>query len=174
MSEHEPSRTLPRTGRLLAWLGVLGMMVGLTAFYQLLMPSSGGLVHSVTEGETVRIELQRDRSGHYRVPGEINGHEVAFLVDTGATDVALSERAARAMGLDFGPRTTVMTAAGPAPAWKTRIEQVSAGGLERRNVRATITPGLGDEALLGMSFLRYFEIRQQDDRLVIEQAAADG
>ena len=94
MSEQEPSRTLPRTGRLLAWLGVLGMMVGLTAFYQLLMPSSGGLVHSVTEGATVRIELQRDRSGHYRVPGEINGHEVAFLVDTGATDVALSERAA--------------------------------------------------------------------------------
>ena len=76
MSEQEPSRTLPRTGRLLAWLGVLGMMVGLTAFYQLLMPTSGGLVQNVTEGGTVRIELQRDRSGHYRVPGEINGHAV--------------------------------------------------------------------------------------------------
>jgi len=174
MSDQESARTLSRTGRWLAWLGVLGLMVGLTAFYQLLMPASGGLVQRVTEGETVRIELQRDRSGHYRVPGEINGHEVAFLVDTGATDIAVSERVARAMGLDFGPRTTVMTAAGPASAWKTRIEHVSAGGLERRNVRATITPGLGDEALLGMSFLRYFEIRQQDDRLVIERAASEG
>ena len=174
MSESEPARTMPRTGRYLAWVGVFGVMIGLTALYQALMPERGGLVHSMTEGGAARIELQRDRSGHYRVPGEINGHAVAFLVDTGATDVAISERRAREMGLDFGPRTMVMTAAGPAPAWKTRIERVSAGGLERRNVRATITPGLGDEALLGMSFLRHFEIRQQDDRLVIELAARDG
>ena len=174
MNEREPAPTLPRTGRYLAWVGVIGVMIGLTALYQAVLPGRGGLVQSVTEGGVVRIELQRDRSGHYRVPGEINGHAVAFLVDTGATDVAISERSARAMGLDFGPRTTVMTAAGPAPAWKTRIERVSAGGLERRNVRATITPGLGNEALLGMSFLRHFEIRQQDDRLVIEQAAREG
>lgn len=174
MSEYEPGRTMPRTGRLLAWFGVIGLMIGLTAFYQAAMPERGGLVQSAYEGAAGRVVLQRDRSGHYRVPGEINGHAVAFLVDTGATDVAVSERAARAMGLAFGPRTTVMTAAGPAPAWKTRIEQVSAGGLERRDVRATITPGLGDEALLGMSFLRHFEIRQQDDRLVIERAASEG
>ena len=75
---------------------------------------------------------------------------------------------ARSMGLDFGPRTTVMTAAGPAPAWKTRLDWVSAGGLRRENVRATITPGLGNEVLLGMSFLKHFEMRQQGERLLIQ------
>ncbi len=173
MNEQQPA-TAPRTGRWLAWFAVIGLMLGLTALYQALMPGRGGLVQGAADGAAAQVVLQRDRSGHYRLPGEINGHAVAFLVDTGATDVAISERAARAMGLAFGPRTTVMTAAGPAPAWKTRIERVSAGGLVRRNVRATITPGLGDEALLGMSFLRHFEIRQQGDHLVIERAASEG
>ena len=158
-------------GRRFAWLAIIGLMLGLTAFYQAMMPGRGGLVNSVGEGGNAMIVLERDRSGHYRAHGEINGEAVAFLVDTGATDVALSDQSARALGLDFGPRTMVMTAAGPAAAWKTRIDRVRVGSLERRNVRATITPGLGSEALLGMSFLRHFSIRQQGDRLVIESAA---
>jgi aspartyl protease family protein len=169
-----PVVTRPRTGRTLAWLAVIGLMVGLTAFYQALIPDRGGMVMSGTQGGEAMIVLERDRSGHYRVEGEINGHTVGFLVDTGATDVAVSERTARAIGLEFGPKTMVMTAAGPASAWKTRIARVSAGSLVRENVRATITPGLGGEALLGMSFLRHYSIRQQDDRLVIESTTAKG
>jgi aspartyl protease family protein len=128
-------------------------------------------VESAGEDGNAMIVLEQDRSGHYRAQGEINGQAVSFLVDTGATDVAVSEQTARALGLDFGPRTMVMTAAGPAAAWKTRIDRVRVGSLERHNVRATITPGLGSQALLGMSFLRHFSIRQQGDRLVIESAA---
>lgn len=158
----------PRIGRSFAWLAILAVMIGLTAFYQALMPGKGGLVESSSEGGSARVILESDRSGHYRVEGMINGQAINFLVDTGATDVAISERTARAIGLEFGPKTVVMTAAGPAPAWKTRLESVSAGNLERNNVRATITPGLGSEALLGMSFLRHYSIRQQGDRLVIE------
>ena len=160
--------TRPRTGRLLAWVAVAGLMLGLTAFYQALIPERGGLVESYGQGGSAKIVLASDRSGHYRVEGAINGHTVEFLVDTGATDVAVSEQTARMMGLEFGPRTVVMTAAGPVSAWKTRIDRVAAGSLERRNVRATITPGLGSEALLGMSFLRHYRISQQGDRLVIE------
>lgn len=158
----------PGMGRHFAWLAILALMVGLTAFYQALIPKKGGLVETSGEGGSARVILQSDRSGHYRVEGMINGQAVNFLVDTGATDVAVSEQAARALGLEFGPRTMVMTAAGPVSAWKTRIASVSAGNLERKNVRATITPGLGGEALLGMSFLRHYSIRQQDDRLLIE------
>jgi aspartyl protease family protein len=158
-------------GRRFAWLAVIGLMLGLTAFFQAMMPGRGGLVESAGEDGNAMIVLEQDRSGHYRAQGEINGQAVSFLVDTGATDVAVSEQTARALGLDFGPRTMVMTAAGPAAAWKTRIERVRVGSLERHNVRATITPGLGSQALLGMSFLRHFSIRQQGDRLVIESAA---
>ena len=60
-----------------------------------------------------------------------------------------------------------MTAAGPAVGWRTRLEQVSLGPLSLQNVRAIITPGLGREALLGMSFLQYFNLRQEHDQLVL-------
>ncbi|MBT8040363.1 MAG: TIGR02281 family clan AA aspartic protease [Gammaproteobacteria bacterium] len=167
----QSSASKPR--RWLAWLAVGGLMLGLTAFYQAVIPERGGLVRSESGMAGAAIELQRDRGGHYRVPGEINGYAVSFLVDTGATDVAVSERLAREIGLDFGPRTMVMTAAGPAPAWRARLDRVTAGALQRDNVRATITPGLGNQVLLGMSFLRHFEIRQQGERLLIQSAVTD-
>ena len=125
-------------------------------------------MESRAENGRAMIALERDRSGHFLANGLVNGQELAFLVDTGATDVALSERKARELGLEFGPRMTVMTAAGPAVAWRTRLESVRIGSLELSNVRASITPGLGDRALLGMSFLQYFDWRQEQDRLVIE------
>lgn len=154
------------------WLAAIGLLVALTLLFQGLTPERGGIVSSSVEGGQAMVTLQRDRSGHYLADGAINGQPVQFLVDTGATDVAVSESLARALGLDFGPRIQVMTAAGPARAWLTRLERVSIGSLSRANVRATITPGLGEAALLGMSFLQHFDLRQQGDRLVI--AAGEG
>ena len=158
------------TGKRLAWLAVIGLMIGLTAFYQAVTRRGGGIIESLNENGRAMVVLQRDRSGHYLAQGEINGLPVHFLVDTGATDVAVSEKLARSMGLEFGPRVTVMTAAGPAAAWKTRLRSVNLGSLALDNVRATITPGLGREVLLGMSFLQYFSLRQEGDRLMIEKS----
>jgi aspartyl protease family protein len=163
-----------KTGRLFVWIAVVGLMIGLTAFYQALTQRGGGIVRSVENGSYALVVLQRERSGHYIAEGEINGLPVKFLVDTGATDVAISEKAARAMGLDFGPRIRVMTAAGPVGAWVTRLDRVRLGSLELQDVRATITPGLNDTALLGMSFLKHFSLRQEGDRLLIERAVQDG
>lgn len=154
--------------RYLSWLAVLGLMLGLTAFFHAISERDGGIVEQWDEDGRAQVVLDRDRSGHFLAQGEINGHSVLFLVDTGATDVAISEKAAREMGLKFGPRTTVMTAAGPAKAWRTRLDRVSLGTIALDNVRATITPGLGKEVLLGMSFLKYFHMRQEGDRLVLE------
>lgn len=164
----------PRAGRYFAWLAVIGLMIGLTAFYHALTQRGGGIVQSIENGGRVTVVLQRDRSGHFLAEGEINGQPVLFLVDTGATDIAVSERLARSLGLEFGPRMNVMTAAGPAAAWRTRLDRVSVGSISLENVRATITPGLGREVLLGMSFLRYFKFRQEGERLVIEGADASG
>jgi aspartyl protease family protein len=156
-------------GRRLAWLAVIGLMVGLTAFYHVVTGRGTGITESFDESGRAMVTLQRDRSGHYLARGEINGQPVLFLVDTGATDVAIPEKLARSMGLEFGPRIRVMTAAGPAAAWRTRLDRVSLGSLSLDNVRAMITPGLGKEALLGMSFLQYFTLRQEDDQLLIER-----
>jgi aspartyl protease family protein len=161
--------THSRAGRRLAWLAVIATMIGLTAFFHLVTNKRGGIIQSAGEGGRMMVVLQRDRSGHFMAEGEINGQAIVFLVDTGATDVAVSEAVARRMGLEFGPQATVMTAAGPAVAWRTRLERVSLGGLELNNVRALITPGLGNQALLGMSFLRYFNLRQEGEQLLIER-----
>ena len=120
------------------------------------------------------VVIEQGRGGHYHADGAINGQAIHFLVDTGATDVAISDDAARALGLEFGPRITVMTAAGPAPAWVTRLDRVTIGNLERRNVRATITPGLGEQALLGMSFLKHFSLRQEGGSLIIASTGSNG
>jgi aspartyl protease family protein len=153
---------------MMMWLGALGLLAALLSLFQLVGPDGGGVVQTVNESGRAMIVLQRDRSGHYVADGEINGFEVTFLVDTGATDVALPEAAARRMGLEFGPEMVVMTAAGPMKAWMTRLDRVSLGGLALTNVRGTITRGPLDEVLLGMSFLRHFRITQQGDRLLIE------
>ncbi len=163
-----------KTSRLFIWIAVIGLMIGLTAFYQALTQRNGGIVRSVENGSHALVVLQRGRNGHYVAEGEINGQPVKFLVDTGATDVAISEKAARAMGLDFGPRIRVMTAAGPVGAWVTRLDRVRLGSLELTDVRATITPGLNDAALLGMSFLKHFNLRQEGENLWIERASPDG
>ena len=155
-------------GKLFSWLAIIGLMIGLTAFYHALTLRDGGIVESRSENGRLMVSLARDRSGHYLAEGGINGSAVRFLVDTGATDVAISEKMAREIGLQFGPRITVMTAAGPTTGWRTRLEQVSLGPLSLQNVRAIITPGLGREALLGMSFLQYFDLRQEGNQLVLE------
>ena len=103
-----------RTGRWFAWLAVIGLIVGLTAFYDALTQRSNGIVQVVNEDGQAMVVLQRDRSGHYLAEGEINGQPLVFLIDTGATDVAIAEKTARAMGLEFGPRIRIMTAVGPA------------------------------------------------------------
>jgi aspartyl protease family protein len=172
--QHPDSRqdSHPRAGRRLAWLAAVGLIIGLTALFQAVTERSGGIVRSSSEGGRAMIVLERDRSGHFLADGQINGREVLFLLDTGATDVAVSERKARELGLEFGPRIAVRTAAGPVAAWRTRLDRVSLGSLSLENVRATISPGLGEEALLGMSFLQYFNLRQEGDQLLIESGAA--
>ena len=161
-------------GRAFLWLAALGMLGGLTLLFQGAQRSSGGLVHSSNDSGRAMVVLQRDRSGHYITQGQINGTTVNFLVDTGATDVAIPEQIARQLGLQFGPQVAVMTAAGPVRAWRTRLDRVAVGSVSLDNVRATITRAPMDEILLGMSFLQHFTLMQQGDELIIESGGASG
>jgi len=157
----------PDKQKQLYWAAAVAILLGLTALYHAVTQNDGGMrLLQDSEGRQMLV-LQRKRNGHYTAAGEINGHPVSFLVDTGATDVAVSESVARVLGLEFGPRMTVMTAAGPVPGWMTRLDTIQVGALALRNVRATIAPGLGNEVLLGMSFLSQFSIVQEGDTLVI-------
>jgi len=150
------------------WIAALGLLGALYLLFSML-EKSGNTVTTIDPNGAAMVVLEQDRNGHYEAQGTINGQPVTFLVDTGATDVALPESVARALGLDFGPRVTVMTAAGPAGAWVTRLDEVTVGGIHRENVRATITGGNFNGVLLGMSFLRHYSLQQQDGRLVIRE-----
>lgn len=157
-----------RLGRRMLWLAALGLLGGLYLLFSML-EKGAGTVSSVDSNGAVMVVLEQDRNGHYEAEGEINGQPVTFMVDTGATDVALPESVARALGLDFGPKVRVMTAAGPSMAWATRLDEVKVGGIRRENVRATITSGEFNGILLGMSFLKHYSLQQTDGRLVIRE-----
>jgi aspartyl protease family protein len=160
-----------RLGRRMLWIAALGLLGGLYLLFSVLENESE-TISSIDSNGARMVVLEQDRSGHYEAEGSINGQAVTFLVDTGATDIALPESAARALGLEFGPRVQVMTAAGPADAWVTRLDEVTVGGISRKNVRASITSGEFNGILLGMSFLKHYGLQQQDGKLVIREVGS--
>ncbi len=109
------------------------------------------------------VRLNRDPMGQYRVRGTINKSPVNFLVDTGASVVAMSERHARSVGLAYldAQPGKVQTAQGLADAWFTSLNEVTVGGIVMHHVKATVISGeYPTEVLLGMSFLN--QVSMQD------------
>ena len=108
--------------------------------------------------------------GHYVADGSINGVSVTFLLDTGATGVAMSARLAQRVGAPRGQPVVTRTANGNATGYLTRLRSVQLGAIEQNNVPASIAPGLAtDEVLLGMSFLKNLEMIQRGDTLTLRQ-----
>jgi aspartyl protease family protein len=118
----------------------------------------------------IEVILASNRQGHYLATGRINGNEVLFLLDTGATFVAVPARLADSLGLSRGAPSTVMTANGPTQSFSTRIDTLQLGDILLRGVEAGIVPGMtGDEVLLGMSALRRLEFSQRGGELILRQ-----
>lgn len=115
-----------------------------------------------------QVVLARNRAGHYVASGRINGEPVVFLVDTGATDVALPLAVARRLDLSLGAERVSKTANGNVRTWGTRLDSVDLGGLKARRVRASVLPNMpGEEVLLGMSYLKHFELIQRGGTLTL-------
>jgi aspartyl protease family protein len=127
-------------------------------------------VSTLATGDFQQVVLLRNRNGHYVFDGEINGHKVTFLVDTGATITAIPGSMRQALGLKAGPATSVSTANGMTTAFLTRLDQLAIGGIELFDVKASIIPGMGvNEVLLGMNVLKHFELIQRGKQLIIRQ-----
>lgn len=105
------------------------------------------------------VVLQRDLSGHYRAEAYINGIKTPVMVDTGATDVAISQALADRLGIHSINAMQMHTANGDTVSYMTRLKSIKLGGIVARDVSASITPNLGDEMLLGMSFLGRMDVR---------------
>jgi aspartyl protease family protein len=114
------------------------------------------------------VVLQRNRDGHYVADGEINGHKVTFMVDTGATSVALSSRLARVIDVKRGAAIQVDTANGLALGYQTRLNTVRLGDIVVHEVSAVFSDGMMDDTvLLGMSFLKHVEFTQRANQLTL-------
>jgi len=120
------------------------------------------------------VVVQRDSRGHFAIEGGVNGRRVGFMVDTGASVVALTERDASRLGYHPAIRDyslSMRTANGIARAAPIKLDMVEIGGVMVRNVDAIVMPDAAlSENLLGLSFLsrlRRFEYRE--GRLVLEE-----
>lgn len=116
------------------------------------------------------VLLSQNRQGHYLANGKINGEPVTFLLDTGATLVAIPYEMRERLGLTRGMAVPTQTANGTSTSYLTRIDSLELGDIKLNDVPAGLATGLqGDEILLGMSFLAELELIQRGDSLTIRQ-----
>ena len=122
---------------------------------------------AVSNNGALEIVIPRSRNGHYFVEGAINGHPVTFMVDTGATTVAIDSRIARAARLPKGYPATFSTAGGAAQGETVPRQSVTVGGLRIDNVSIAVINGVGEVGLLGQNILRHMEVTQSGDQMVL-------
>ena len=122
--------------------------------------------------DRTRLKIYPDSLGMYVVKGKINGQATRFLVDTGATFVTLSGDKAAKLKIDLSnaARTSAQTAASIINVYQIRLNSVSIGGIEMRQVDAMVIPGnQPSDVLLGNSFLRHTTMKKAGSVLEIEK-----
>lgn len=124
---------------------------------------------SSSVSSSASVTVPADARGHFVVDGQINGGSVRFIVDTGATSVALSGADARRLNIDYrkGESTLINTANGVAPAWRVRFNTVRVGGISIDNVDGVVVETNAMPALLGMSFLNRMDMRREGQVLTL-------
>ncbi|MCL1960951.1 MAG: TIGR02281 family clan AA aspartic protease [Desulfovibrionaceae bacterium] len=116
-----------------------------------------------------RIALTADSRGHFFAQGSINDLPVRFLVDTGASVVAISQAEAERLGLNYkrGRQVRTITANGPAMGWVFRIPALRIGDVVSYEVDAIVTPAPMPMVLLGNSYLSRFNMRRDGDQMTL-------
>ncbi len=178
MSREKDQAGVQRTGRFMmiaAWLGGIFL---LTLLFQDVLetrmnPNTKPVVRTGEAGVS-EVVLERNMRGHYVASGMINGLPVTFLLDTGATDVAIPEALADRLRLQRRRGGISQTANGAVAVWLTKLDEVTLGSISLENVRASILPSMpaGSPVLLGMSFLKKLEFTQKDRQLILRQPAS--
>ena len=118
-----------------------------------------------------RVVLSADSRGHFMTQGAINGRAVTFMLDTGATSVAMSAADAQRIGLDYskGQPVQIGTANGTTSGYKLRLQSVRVGDVEVYDIDAVVSQQSMPFVLLGNSFINRFSMRRDADQMVLEK-----
>ena len=123
---------------------------------------------SAPAGESV--VLTADVRGHFRTDGQVNGRSVHFVIDTGATLIALPAHEARRLSIDYqkGRQAMMRTANGNTPGYIVKLDTVTIGSITIYDVEAVVLEGNGLEApLLGTSFLNRMNMKREGDIMTL-------
>ena len=128
-------------------------------------------VHVGGSGTGQRVVLKADARGHFVSSGQINGRVMQYMVDTGASTVAIGRNDADRMGLKYqsGQPVRMSTANGVTQGWRMKLDSVRIGDVEVFGVEAVITPQPMPYVLLGNSFLTEFQLTRLNDQMVLEK-----
>lgn len=143
------------------WFAVMGLLYVLMTHY--LKPKQAQVL---ANGDLV---ILRARDGHFYAPGTVNGRDVTFMVDTGASLVSVSEPLAQAASIRGGAPTVFHTANGTHPGRVVGGVRVTVGPVSVTNVKVGVGLVMGDDkqALLGQSFLSKFDISMSQNQMVL-------
>lgn len=162
-------KNLAKTAQQLLVWGFL--FLGIIAVYGLWDDIRNEIAPFQTTGESGAIEVPRSPDGHYYLTLAVNGAPIRFTVDTGASQIVLSQEDAARAGLD--PDTlrysqTAYTANGPVPTAPVILETLRLGDLAAADLMAVVNGGEMDSSLLGMTYLsRFNKIEIQQGRLIL-------
>ncbi len=118
-----------------------------------------------------KIVLTAGSGGHFITQGTVNGKAVQFMVDTGATAIGMGVAEAERLGVDYknGRPVRMSTANGVVPGWVVKLASVRVGDVEVYEVDAVVGQSSMPVLLLGNSFLTRFQMRRENEQMVLER-----
>ena len=164
------NQKIAKTMTYIAWISGLIIMTLFFNNYLAKQENPNTRPESYQQNGNAVVMLQQNRAGHYVTNGYINGYQVKFLLDTGATQVSIPATIAKQIGLTAGYSQSVNTANGVIEVFSTRLDSLSVGELTLYDLSANINPYMqGDTILLGMNALKQVKLVQQGKTLTLSE-----
>lgn len=149
---------------IMGWVIIISLVALLVNFG--MFRTKSPLINTTPSG--TQIIISRDNDYHFRIDGSINGIAVTFLIDTGATSIAIPSKIADTAHLARLSQVNTETASGSSIGYFTKIDKLDIGTIKFNNATAIIIPDMdSNQVLLGMNILQHLNIQQTRDTLII-------